>query len=181
MSRGGYTAAIDMWSLGCIFGELLQRIAHVGSAATPNLQARRSAQPAALALMLAGAICGTVLCGHRQLVPCYCLPKVPWVCRSSIIVRSRPHTARRWPRCSPFTVCPRQPLCHAQCIFTLVHPFPQVAPLFAIHGLPKTPEDGESFLGGPGNEMTRSELQASWSSHNLHLLVSFAPHGNLDT
>ena len=36
---------------------------------------------------------------------------------------------------------------------------PQVAPLFAIHGLPKTPEDGESFLGGPGNEMTRSELQ----------------------
>ncbi|KAI7839130.1 hypothetical protein COHA_007133 [Chlorella ohadii] len=73
MSRGGYTAAIDMWSLGCIFGELLQRIAHVGSAATPNLQ---------------------------------------------------------------------------------------VAPLFAIHGLPKTPEDGESFLGGPGNEMTRSELQA---------------------
>ena len=30
MSRGGYTAAIDMWSLGCIFGELLQRIAHLG-------------------------------------------------------------------------------------------------------------------------------------------------------
>ena len=41
MSRGGYTAAIDMWSLGCIFGELLQRIAHLGSAATPNLQARQ--------------------------------------------------------------------------------------------------------------------------------------------
>lgn len=38
----------------------------------------------------------------------------------------------------------------------------QVAPLFAIHGLPKTPEDGESFLGGPGNEMTRSELQVGW-------------------
>lgn len=73
MSRGGYTAAIDMWSLGCIFGELLQRIAHVGSATTPNLQ---------------------------------------------------------------------------------------VAPLFAISGLPKTPEDGETFLGSPGNEMTRSELQA---------------------
>lgn len=35
----------------------------------------------------------------------------------------------------------------------------QVAPLFAIHGLPKTPEDGESFVGGPGSEMTRSELQ----------------------
>ncbi|PSC67989.1 Mitogen-activated kinase 14 isoform A [Micractinium conductrix] len=73
MSRGGYTAAIDMWSLGCIFGELLQRIAHVGSAATPNLQ---------------------------------------------------------------------------------------VAPLFAIHGLPKTPADGETFVGSPGNEMTRSELAA---------------------
>ena len=39
-------------------------------------------------------------------------------------------------------------------------PSTQVAPLFAIHGLPKTPEDGESFLGGPGSEMTRSELQA---------------------
>ncbi|KAL4422575.1 hypothetical protein ABPG75_008772 [Micractinium tetrahymenae] len=73
MSRGGYTAAIDMWSLGCIFGELLQRIAHVGSAATPNLQ---------------------------------------------------------------------------------------VAPLFAMHGLPKTPEDGETFTGSPGNEMTRNELAA---------------------
>jgi len=38
MSRGGYSSAIDMWSLGCIFGELLQRIVHIGSAATPNLQ-----------------------------------------------------------------------------------------------------------------------------------------------
>lgn len=38
MSRGGYTSSIDMWSLGCIFGELLQRVAHVGSAATPQLQ-----------------------------------------------------------------------------------------------------------------------------------------------
>ena len=38
MSRGGYTSAIDMWSMGCIFGELLQRIVHIGSAATPNLQ-----------------------------------------------------------------------------------------------------------------------------------------------
>ncbi|KAK9811255.1 hypothetical protein WJX72_000671 [[Myrmecia] bisecta] len=38
MSRGGYGSAIDMWSLGCIFGELLQRIARVGSATTPHLQ-----------------------------------------------------------------------------------------------------------------------------------------------
>lgn len=38
MSRGGYTSAIDVWSIGCIFGELLQREAHVGSATTPNLQ-----------------------------------------------------------------------------------------------------------------------------------------------
>lgn len=38
MSRGGYTSSIDMWSLGCIFAELLQvrlerrelhRISHV--------------------------------------------------------------------------------------------------------------------------------------------------------
>lgn len=38
MSRGGYSSAIDMWSMGCIFGELLQRISHVGGAATPALQ-----------------------------------------------------------------------------------------------------------------------------------------------
>ena len=38
MSRGGYTSAIDMWSLGCIMGELLQRVVRVGSANTPHLQ-----------------------------------------------------------------------------------------------------------------------------------------------
>lgn len=38
MSRGGYTSALDMWSVGCIFAELLQRIAYVGSATTPQLQ-----------------------------------------------------------------------------------------------------------------------------------------------
>ena len=38
MSRGGYTSAIDMWSLGCIFGELIQRVSRVGSANTPHLQ-----------------------------------------------------------------------------------------------------------------------------------------------
>jgi len=38
MSRGGYTSAIDMWSAGCIFGELLQRVARMGSATTPHLQ-----------------------------------------------------------------------------------------------------------------------------------------------
>ena len=118
MSRGGYTAAIDMWSLGCIFGELLQRIAHVGSAATPNLQAR---------LGRGGAVWFGA--GH-------------WACKQlnglhGNLARALagPASVRTWPM--------------------------QVAPLFAIHGLPKTPEDGESFLGGPGNEMTRSELQAS--------------------
>lgn len=34
---GCYSAAIDMWSLGCVFGELLQRVPRVGSAATPAL------------------------------------------------------------------------------------------------------------------------------------------------
>ncbi|GIL46871.1 hypothetical protein Vafri_3743 [Volvox africanus] len=38
MSRGGYSSAIDMWSAGCVFGELLQRAAYVGKAATPHLQ-----------------------------------------------------------------------------------------------------------------------------------------------
>lgn len=38
MSRGNYTAAIDMWGAGCVFAELLHRVAHVGSASTPNLR-----------------------------------------------------------------------------------------------------------------------------------------------
>lgn len=38
MSRGGYTEAIDMWGIGCVFGELLQRVAWIGKATTPQLQ-----------------------------------------------------------------------------------------------------------------------------------------------
>ncbi|KAG2453430.1 hypothetical protein HYH02_001653 [Chlamydomonas schloesseri] len=38
MSRGGYSSAIDMWGAGCVFGELLQRAALLGRAATPHLQ-----------------------------------------------------------------------------------------------------------------------------------------------
>ncbi|KAF6262194.1 hypothetical protein COO60DRAFT_1699466 [Scenedesmus sp. NREL 46B-D3] len=38
MSRGGYTEAIDMWGCGCVFGELLQRVAWLGKATTPQLQ-----------------------------------------------------------------------------------------------------------------------------------------------
>ncbi len=37
----------------------------------------------------------------------------------------------------------------------------QVAPLFAIHDMPKTPGDGEQFIGGPGNQTTRIELQVT--------------------
>jgi len=35
MSRGGYTAAIDAWSLGCVFGELLHRVPRQGAAPPP--------------------------------------------------------------------------------------------------------------------------------------------------
>lgn len=38
MSLGKYNAAIDMWGVGCVFAELLHRVAYVGSASTPNLQ-----------------------------------------------------------------------------------------------------------------------------------------------
>ncbi len=38
MNRGQYASAIDIWSLGCVYGELLQRITYVGGAATPQLQ-----------------------------------------------------------------------------------------------------------------------------------------------
>ena len=70
MSRGGYSAAIDIWGLGCILGELLQRVAHVGSAATPHLQVR----PSLLLLFLWACnkflVCGSSArgpCGHRAL------------------------------------------------------------------------------------------------------------------
>ncbi|GBF88001.1 Map2 kinase [Raphidocelis subcapitata] len=38
MSRGVYSQAIDIWSAGCVFGELLQRVPWLGKAATPHLQ-----------------------------------------------------------------------------------------------------------------------------------------------
>lgn len=37
MSRGGYTSAIDIWSLGCIFGELLTRVVRRGRLALAML------------------------------------------------------------------------------------------------------------------------------------------------
>eukprot|EP00798_Chlamydomonas_sp_ICE-L_P021362 gene21362-28301_t len=38
MSRGGYSSSLDTWSVGCIMGELLQRVAWLGQASTPHLQ-----------------------------------------------------------------------------------------------------------------------------------------------
>lgn len=37
IARGKYTAAMDMWSVGCIFGELLQRMERAGASFTPKL------------------------------------------------------------------------------------------------------------------------------------------------
>uniref|UniRef100_A0A7R9Z379 Protein kinase domain-containing protein n=1 Tax=Chlamydomonas euryale TaxID=1486919 RepID=A0A7R9Z379_9CHLO len=38
MSRGSYSSAMDMWSVGCIFGELLQRVTYIGKSVVPNLK-----------------------------------------------------------------------------------------------------------------------------------------------
>jgi len=43
MSRGGYTSAIDLWSLGCIFGELLTRVVRRPAPAQPPLRRGRRA------------------------------------------------------------------------------------------------------------------------------------------
>ncbi len=40
MSHGLYSSALDMWSLGCVFGEMLQRVPYLGKSATPHLQVR---------------------------------------------------------------------------------------------------------------------------------------------
>lgn len=40
MSHGGYTEALDIWSLGCVFGELIQRVPYLGKSSTPMLQVR---------------------------------------------------------------------------------------------------------------------------------------------
>jgi hypothetical protein len=37
IARGKYTSAMDMWSIGCIFGELLQRMERAGASFTPKL------------------------------------------------------------------------------------------------------------------------------------------------
>jgi mitogen-activated protein kinase 1/3 len=40
MSHGLYSSALDMWSLGCVYGELLQRVPYLGQSAVPHLQVR---------------------------------------------------------------------------------------------------------------------------------------------
>ena len=37
IARGKYSSAMDMWSLGCIVGELLQRMERSGASITPKL------------------------------------------------------------------------------------------------------------------------------------------------
>ena len=37
IARGKYSSAMDLWSVGCIFGELLQRMERSGSSFTPKL------------------------------------------------------------------------------------------------------------------------------------------------
>lgn len=38
MSHGEYTSELDLWSMGCVFGELLQRVPYLGKSSTPMLQ-----------------------------------------------------------------------------------------------------------------------------------------------
>ena len=38
MSRGKYTDAVDMWGIGCIFGELLSRVSYVGTTCNSKLR-----------------------------------------------------------------------------------------------------------------------------------------------
>ena len=38
MSHGNYSSALDMWSVGCVFGELIQRVPYLGKSSTPHLQ-----------------------------------------------------------------------------------------------------------------------------------------------
>ncbi len=44
MSRGEYTNAIDLWSVGAVFGELLQRVSYIGTAPVPGLKVREGLQ-----------------------------------------------------------------------------------------------------------------------------------------
>ena len=120
MSRGGYTSAIDMWSLGCIFGELLQRATRVGSANTPHLQvAGTTPTPACLE----------------------CIAPPP-------------------PRLGRFLAAGEQPVSFC----AQGEPGLQVAPLFAIHGLPKTPNTGYAPHAEAPFSLLRACLLATGSS-----------------
>lgn len=59
MSHGVYSSALDLWSMGCVFGELLQRVPYLGKAATPHLQAR-------VLIWQGGSWGGGVLFGHES-------------------------------------------------------------------------------------------------------------------
>lgn len=139
MSRGGYTAAIDMWGAGCVFGELLQRVAWIGKATTPQLQVRRRRRARAGCTTLAG--CCAQLCTRALRANPRPRPR-PRTCCARVHAASRPHPSPRWRRRRRI-ITPRQ-----------------VGPVFAIHGVPRTPVPGERYACGPGSSVTRTELAA---------------------
>ena len=135
MSRGSYTRAIDMWSVGCVFGELLQRVSYLGKAATPQLQvggwgvggAKRRLQgplpslaAAALGALAARSLHSAPCCcqAHwvcagvrpRRLVPLQALPHRAGLIGSRLVpLQALPHSAPptcRWPPCLPSKACP---------------------------------------------------------------------------
>ena len=147
MSRGGYTNAIDMWSAGCIFGELLQRVTYVGSAATPQLQV------AYLSIWV------FVLCT-------YCRMFHSETCKGgrrgkqglSEAERDVLVVPQRWRRCLPSTACQRRLL---QGAFSMSDYFAQPAWLAAlvlcVHvGLPALPHLTASrpFTNAPSHSVS---------------------------
>ncbi len=168
MSRGGYSAAIDIWGLGCILGELLHRVAHVGSAATPNLQARSQCCACCACFATFGDLGSFVsaaapnLQARAQCCACFALLETLDLLSRRPCQPAGGHPWRTFGRSQPSWLpgIPAQNAFHAKkgrentCVL-----WSQVAPLFAIHDMPKTPGDGDQFVGGPGNQTTRIELQ----------------------
>ena len=117
MSRGGYTSAIDLWSLGCIFGELLTRVVH------PQRLPRFSAAQLSQAVLE----CALQVCMHSH---CDLYQKALRRC----MIQSEAYLCL-WLQAR---------------VGSATTPHLQVAPLFAIHGLPKTPMIGCACQGMVG-------------------------------
>ena len=182
MSRGGYTSAIDMWSAGCIFGELLHRVGIPCWLRSGCINYCLS-HPSGTLLNLVNFLglsrdSGQMVTCHSSMSSCGVpRPETPNASYTHIQMHSA-SVLKTERSCTALATCQSTLQCTASCnrqyvmrvpsdpsrhvedhrttcqsrtwctivqvtyVGSAATPQLQVAPLFAIHGMPKTPASG---------------------------------------